>query len=34
MTKLEELINELCPDGVEHKYLWEMFNYSGIKSLK
>lgn len=24
MTKLEELINELCPNGVEYKYLWEL----------
>ena len=24
MTKLEELINELCPDGVEYKPIWEL----------
>ena len=24
MSKLDELIKELCPDGVEHKELWEL----------
>ena len=24
MSKLEELIEELCPDGVEHKPLWSV----------
>lgn len=24
MTKLEELINELCPDGVEYKELFKI----------
>lgn len=24
MSKLEQLINELCPDGVEYKCLWEV----------
>lgn len=32
MSKLEELINELCSDGVKYKKLGEMFNtYSGLK---
>ena len=26
MSKLEQLINELCPDGVEYKYLDKIFN--------
>lgn len=25
MSKLEELINELCPDGVDYKELQEVF---------
>ena len=24
MSKLEELINELCPEGVENKFLYEV----------
>ena len=24
MSKIEELIKKLCPDGVEYKYLWEL----------
>ena len=24
MSKLEELINTLCPNGVEYKELWEL----------
>ena len=35
MTKLNELINELCPDGVEYKALGDIatdvFRGSGIK---
>ena len=28
MSKLEELIEELCPDGVEYKRVDEIFNIS------
>ena len=28
MSKLEELIQELCPDGVEYKVLGEICNIS------
>ena len=24
MNKIEKLIKEMCPDGVEYKYLWEI----------
>lgn len=27
MSKLEELINELCPDGVEYKRIEELTNF-------
>ena len=27
MSKLEELIAELCPDGVEYKKIGELVNY-------
>ena len=26
MSKLEELIQKLCPNGVEYKYISELFN--------
>lgn len=28
MSRLQELIQELCPDGVEYKQLWEFSHYS------
>lgn len=24
MSKLNDLIKDLCPDGVEYKYIWEV----------
>ena len=33
MTKLEELINELCPDGVEYKKLADVCNFNRGTSL-
>ena len=24
MSKLQELINKLCPNGVEYRFLWEV----------
>ena len=34
MTKLEELIKELCPDGVEYKHLGEVATISRGGSLQ
>lgn len=33
MTKLEELINELCPDGVEYKTINELFDEKSINCI-
>ena len=33
MSKLEELIQELCPDGVEYKKLGEIVEYQRGKSI-
>lgn len=33
MTKLEELINELCPDGVEYKTVGEVCTIKKVRSL-
>ena len=34
MSKLEELINELCPDGVEYKQLCEVLKIKNGKDYK
>lgn len=33
MSRLEELINKLCPDGVEYKKLSEVVIYDGLKQI-
>ena len=33
MTKLEELINELCPNGVEYKTINELFDEKSINCI-